>query len=195
MKNFFRTIWVFIVSAAIAVTAAEMPGALRIGDASGGHTLTFLRHAWLKLSTDKRFRDGEFSYAAFTPDQALKKLAAKEVDLIILEKRDVPEKFSGKRKFTAAEALVCYTGFGNPLTSLSLAQLKEIWSDARPEWKKIQRRIQYHPPHRIDDRLRRVRGRPFPRHPAAGGRSFPLQRYQAGVALLHAFGIDLCALL
>lgn len=136
MKIFFRTIWVFIVSAAIAVTAAEAPGTLRIGDASGGHTLTFLRHAWLKLSTDKRFRDGEFSYAALTPDQALKKLAAGEVDLIILEKRDVPEKFSGKRKFIAAEALVCYTGFGNPLLSLSPAQLKEIWSAAKPEWKK-----------------------------------------------------------
>ncbi|MBO5821718.1 MAG: hypothetical protein J6R86_01740 [Lentisphaeria bacterium] len=136
MKIFLRTIWFFIFCAAIAAQAAEHSGTLRIGDASGGHTLAFLRHAWLKLSTDKRFRDGEFTYSSLKPEQALKKLASKEVDLIILEKRDIPEKFSGKRKLIAAEALVCYTTFGNPLTRLSLAQLKEIWSAVRPEWKK-----------------------------------------------------------
>ena len=132
MKFLFWIISVFLFSTA----AIAADNGLRIGDASGGNSLAFLRHAWLKLSTDKRFRDGEFSYAALTPEQALKKLDSKEVDLIILEKRDIPEKFSGKRKLIAAEALVCYTGFGNPLTKLSLAQLKEIWSGVRPEWKK-----------------------------------------------------------
>ena len=136
MKIFLRTIWVFIFCAAIAAQAAEEPGALRIGDASGGHTLAFLRRAWLKLSTDKRFRDGEFSFTSLVPEQALKKLASKEIDLIVMEARDIPEKFSGKRQLIAAEALVCYTGFGNPLATLSSAQLKEIWSDGRPEWKK-----------------------------------------------------------
>lgn len=132
MKFLFWIISVFLFSTA----AIAADNGLRIGDASGGNSLAFLRHAWLKLSTDKRFRDGEFSCASLTPEQALKKLDSKEVDLIILEKRDIPEKFSGKRKLIAAEALVCYTTFGNPLTKLSLAQLKEIWSDVRPEWKK-----------------------------------------------------------
>ena len=39
------------------------------------------------------------------------------------------------RKFPA-EALVCYTGAGNPIQSLSIRQLKEIWAEERPVWRK-----------------------------------------------------------
>ena len=137
MKIFIRTVLAFLCWAAIAGTAAEAAsGDLRIGDASGGDSLNLLRRAWLELSMDKRFRDGNFSFTALTSKQALAKLASNEVDLVILEKRDIPENFSGKRQMFAAEALVCYTGFGNPLAALSLAQLKDIWSQERPEWKK-----------------------------------------------------------
>lgn len=132
MKFFVRILCIFLITA--AAIAAE--NGLRIGDASGGNSLSHLRRAWFALSQDKRFRDGEFSFTAFTPAQALKKLAATDVDLIILETRDIPANFTGKRQMFAAEALVCYTGFGNPLTSLSFKQLKEIWSKDKPEWKK-----------------------------------------------------------
>ena len=132
MKFLFWIISVFLFSTA----AIAADNSLRIGDASGGGSLHYLRRAWFSLSQDKRFRDGEFSFTAFTPQEALKKLAAKEVDLIILETRDVPADFAGKRQMFAAEALVCYTGFGNPLTTLSFKQLKEIWSKDKPVWEK-----------------------------------------------------------
>lgn len=132
MKFLFWIIAVFLISTA----AIAADNSLRIGDASGGDSLHYLRRAWFSLSQDKRFRDGEFSFTAFTPQEALKKLAAKEVDLIILETRDIPADFSGKRQMFAAEALVCYTGFGNPLAKFSFKQLKEIWKEDKPVWEK-----------------------------------------------------------
>ena len=133
MKFFSRIICIFLISTA-AVLAAD--NGLQIGDASGGNSLNYLRRAWFSLSQDKRFRDGKFSFSSLSPKQALEKLAAKEVDLIILETRDIPADFTGKRQMFAAEALVCYTGFGNPLASLSVKQLKEIWGENKPVWAK-----------------------------------------------------------
>ena len=52
------------------------------------------------------------------------------------KKRDIPQTFSGRRMDFAAEALVLYSGMGNPLGSLTIAQLKEIWQTPRPEWRK-----------------------------------------------------------
>lgn len=132
MKFFIRIIFIFLISAAAG--AAE--DSLRIGDASGGNSLNYLRRAWFSLSQDKRFNPGTFSFAALTPKQALEKLAAGEVEFIILETRDIPANFAGRRQMFAAEALVCYTGFGNPLASLSSKQLKEIWREEKPVWKK-----------------------------------------------------------
>ena len=132
MKCLIRTILVFLISAA----AIAADNGLRIGDGSGGSSLNYLRRGWFSLSQEKQFRDGEFSFTALAPEEALKKLAAKELDLIILETRDIPSDFAGKRQMFAAEALVCYTGFGNPLAQLSFKQLKEIWCQDKPVWKK-----------------------------------------------------------
>lgn len=111
--------------------------ALRIGDASGGSTLPPLRQALIKVASMDKSSASECSIVRFTPEQAVKKLASGELEMLILERRDVPENLKNVSRIPfAAEALICYTGRGNPLVSLSVRQLKEIWESDRPVWRK-----------------------------------------------------------
>ena len=120
----------------LAVAADSNDPALLIGDASGGSALIPLRQALLAVSRENRFAGREFAIIRMTPEEALKKFNNNELELIIMETRDIPSDFNGVRRKFAAEALVCYTAVGNPLRSISLRQLKEIWQAEQPEWKK-----------------------------------------------------------
>lgn len=136
MRNFFR---LTVYSLLTVLTVAALPvrgGDLRIGDSSGGSALNPLRQALLKLAGDAGEQNSEFSINRLTPQKALEKLAAGELELIIMEHRDIPaDRKNLSRTPFAAEALVCYSGRGNPLQSLSIRQLKEIWSGDRPVWR------------------------------------------------------------
>lgn len=139
MKELFRFALLFLT--VLSMVPMPVPGAvLRIGDGSGGSALNPLRRALIKLAgSDKggSVSDSEYSIVKMSAEEALRKFSAKEVELIVLEVRDIPSNFSGVVKFPfAAEALVCYTGSGNPLQSLSVRQLKEIWAADRPVWRK-----------------------------------------------------------
>lgn len=136
MRKIFRfTLYPLLVL--LTLSALPVKGSdLRIGDASGGSALTPLRQALLKLAKDAGAKASEFSITRLTPQQALEKLNAGELELIIMESRDIPENSKNlSRTPFAAEALVCYTGRGNPLQSLSIRQLKEIWTSDRPVWR------------------------------------------------------------
>lgn len=128
---------VYSLLAALSVAVLPAKGSdFRIGDGSGGSALTPLRQALLKLAKDAGKENAEFSISRLTPQQALKKLAAGELELIIMESRDIPANLKNlSRTPFAAEALICYTGRGNPLQSLSIRQLKEIWAGDRPVWR------------------------------------------------------------
>ena len=108
-------------------------GVLRIGDATGGSELSAVRGVLFQLGM--QHRDGEFSMVKISPVQALKLLREGALEAAILEKRDIPADFKGKRRDFAAEALVCCTGSGNTLAGLSIRQLKEIWQAERPVWR------------------------------------------------------------
>lgn len=109
---------------------------LRIGDATGGSDLSALRSALFELSRKKEFNGREFSIKKMDAPSAVRSLQRGEIDIAVMETRDIPARFTGTRRRFAAEALVLYSGAGNPLKSLTPAQLKEIWSDERPAWKK-----------------------------------------------------------
>ena len=133
MKLFFRLISVLLLP---LMAVASDGAALLIGDASGGSALMPLRRALLTVSRESRFDGAEFAITRMTPAEAMKKLTDNEIELVVIEKRDVPADFNGIRRDFAAEALVCYTGVGNPLRTLSIRQLKEIWQEELPVWKK-----------------------------------------------------------
>ena len=138
MKNFFRFASLLLFPVLTLLTLPVQGAALRIGDASCGSALSPLRQALVKSgNSGDRSLDNEFSIIRMTPQAALEQLAAGKLELIVLEKRDIPPTL---REFSrcdfAAEALVCYTGAGNPIQSLSIRQLKEIWGEERPVWRK-----------------------------------------------------------
>ena len=134
--NFSRQYTLAVIAAVLLPWCCCGSDGLQIGDATGGAGLSVLRSALFELSRKAATPSGEFAMRRMTPENALKALAAGDVDIIIIEKRDIPKTFSGHRVDFAAEALVLYTGTGNPLESLTVAQLKEIWQTSRPEWRK-----------------------------------------------------------
>lgn len=140
MKNIFRFALLFLLPVLILWSLpVKGEAVLRIGDASGGSALNPLRRALVKLGSEQKgdLTAGEYSIVRMSAAEALKKFASGELELVVLEMRDVPAKLSGAVQIPfAAEALVCYTGAGNPLQSLSIRQLKEIWADDRPAWRK-----------------------------------------------------------
>lgn len=134
--SFFRQYMLALIAAAIVPWRCCGVEGLRIGDATGGSELSALRSALFELSRKTAEHANEYSFRRMVPGPAIAKLQNGEVDIIVIEKRDIPAEFNGVRKDFAAEALVLYSGMGNPLESLTTAQLKEIWQAARPEWKK-----------------------------------------------------------
>lgn len=135
--SFFRQ-YMFALIAAALLPWWQCRGAsgLRIGDATGGSESSALRSALFELSRRPQEHQNEYSFRRMTPETAIAKLLNGEVDIIVIEKRDIPAKFNGIRIDFTAEALVLYSGMGNPLESLTIPQLKEIWQAERPAWKK-----------------------------------------------------------
>ena len=134
--NFFRQYTLAVIAAVLLPWCCCGRDGLQIGDATGGTGLSALRSALFELSRKDAGRSSEFAMRRMVPANALKALADGDVDIVVIEKRDIPQTFSGRRMDFAAEALVLYSGTGNPLGSLTIAQLKEIWQTPRPEWRK-----------------------------------------------------------
>lgn len=138
MKYFFRfSLLLLFPALTLWASPAKVP-VLRIGDGSCGSALSPLRQALVKAGSSKNSSlDGEFSIVRMTPQEAIARLKEGKLELIVLEKRDIPETLKDFfRQDFAAEAMVCYTGGANPVQSLSIRQLKEIWATERPTWRK-----------------------------------------------------------
>lgn len=138
MKYFFRfSLLLLFPALTLWASPAKVP-VLRIGDGSCGSALSPLRQALVKAGSSKNSSlDGEFSIVRMAPSEAIARLKEGKLELIVLEKRDIPETLKDFfRQDFAAEAMVCYTGEANPVQSLSIRQLKEIWATERPVWRK-----------------------------------------------------------
>ena len=138
MRYFFRNSLLLLFPVLTLWASPAKQPVLRIGDGSCGSALSPLRQALVKAGSRKDSSlDGEFSIVRMTPDEAIARLKEGKLELIVLEKRDIPDAL--KKEFSsrdfAAEAMVCYTGKSNPVQSLSIRQLKEIWATERPVWR------------------------------------------------------------
>ena len=123
--RFFR-IFLFLITVCSVCSAGE----LRLIDATGGAPMGFLLQSSLALAAEGQMT---VSMRRALPSEALKSLDNGKVDAVIVDR-----KFAGKRQSIplAAEALVLYVSGSNPVTGLSVQEVKDILYSAVPQWKK-----------------------------------------------------------
>ena len=121
-----------LLSIAVTAFGGELPR-LQIGNAANGAPVNVLQYEAMKLAFS-----GEYQVAMqhLPPSGAIAALRDKTVDILILDTRFLPENRSGLRIYPyAAEALCLYINPGNPVGSLTKAEVIQILTAAQPRWR------------------------------------------------------------
>lgn len=131
----FLTTAVFLFLAVLTGTAGNAAaGTLRIADGTGGMNLNALAFAAAAISGE----GSEITIRKMSAAEALRLLREKQVEMAIVARKDIPGSYSGTAIYPYAQAALFFSvaaGLGNPLRSLTLAELQQLWSAPRPVWK------------------------------------------------------------
>lgn len=124
LKNLLTVCFLF----AAALLRGE---ALVIGDATCGAPAGALQHA----AIDYALKSGhEISFRQIKPQEALSRLQSGVLDILLIERRFVPQEISLQQIPFAAEALTCYIYPENPLQNLRKKDVLDILSSPSPDW-------------------------------------------------------------
>lgn len=116
----------------LTVSASARPR-LFIGNAANGAPVNVLQHEALKLAFSGRY---DVAQKHLQPSAAVEALRKKEVDVLILDTRFLPEKCDDLQIHPyAAEALCVYIHPGNPLGALTRTEVIEILTAVQPRWR------------------------------------------------------------
>lgn len=125
LKKFLTVLFFFAVSMLNG-------GTLVIGDAGNFSAAgEILQHAALEYA----LKSGqEAAFQQIKPSEALSRLQAEVVDILLIERRFVPDDPALQKIPFAAEALVCYVCPENPLQNLSRKNVLDILTHPSPYW-------------------------------------------------------------
>ena len=126
-----RLLTVLALFSALFLRGAEI---LRIADATGsdGNAVTSIL---LKFASE---REGlEISFRRLAADIALEKLDAGDLDLVLVNGGDLPEKYRDRAFRWAVNACIAVVSIRNPLRGLSSKDLRLILDVPKPNWELV----------------------------------------------------------